>query len=102
MSRSFRSFVSILMRPSAIFPLAMSLAALALVIVHVSLYGAAPQTDEGAAAHVWQLLMAGQLPLLAFFAVKWLPRAPRPAAGVLALQVMAAISSLATVRLLNL
>ena len=30
--------------------------------------------DEGTIAHLWQLLMAGQLPVLAFFAIKWLPR----------------------------
>jgi hypothetical protein len=33
------------------------------------------EADEGTLAHLWQLL-AGQIPVLAFFAIKWLPRAP--------------------------
>jgi hypothetical protein len=46
--------------------------------------------------------MAGQLPVLAFFAVKWLPRAPKQALCVLALQAAAALSSVAPVYFLNL
>src|SRR5436309_961245 len=42
--------------------------------------------DEGAIAHPWQLLMAGQLPVLGFFSMKWLPRAPRQTLYVLAVQ----------------
>jgi hypothetical protein len=102
MNRSSRSFAAILTNPSAFLPVAMSLVALALVIIHVSLFGAARQADEGAAALIWQLLMAAQLPLLAWFAVKWLPRAPRAASGVLALQSVAALLSLAPIYLLNL
>jgi hypothetical protein len=52
----------------------MSLAALATVAVYVALLGAARQPDENAAAHIWQLLMAAQLPIIAFFTIKWLPR----------------------------
>src|ERR1035438_679275 len=60
------------------------------------------QQDEGAIAHLWQLLMAGQLPVLIFFAIKWLPRAPRQTLYVLALQVGAAVAAIAPVYLLNL
>jgi hypothetical protein len=62
-------------KPSALVPLAMSLAALADVVVSIAIFGVVHETDEGTAAHIWQLLMAGQMPILAFFAVKWLPRA---------------------------
>jgi hypothetical protein len=80
----------------------MSLTALALVLGHVAFYGAAREADEGATAHIWQLLMAGQLPVLAFFAIKWLPRAPRQTLGVLAVQAGAVLASMAPVYFLNL
>jgi len=45
--------------PSAFLPLAMSLTALGLVLGHVAIYGVVHEADEGAAAHLWQLLMGG-------------------------------------------
>ena len=84
-------------QPSAFMPIVMSIAALVTVLYHVARFGIAPQTDEGAAAHLWQLLMAGQLPVVAFYAVKWLPLAPRSAMQVLALQAGAALAALAPV-----
>ncbi len=89
-------------QPSAWVPIAMSLAALALVVVHTLLFGTAREADEGAAAHVWQLLMACQLPIIAFFVIKWLPRAPRQAILVLAVQAAAGLAACAPVFLLNL
>jgi hypothetical protein len=84
--------------PSAVAPVVMSLAGVGLVLAHVAYHGGiVHHPDEGAAAHLWQLLMAGQVPVIAFFAVKWLPRAPRRAAWVLALQAAAALASFAAV-----
>jgi hypothetical protein len=77
---------SLFTRPSAFLPLAMSLAALGLVIGYASMYGTARQADEGTPAHLFQLLMAAQLPLIGYFAIRWLPEAPRQAAAVLATQ----------------
>jgi hypothetical protein len=102
MDRDPRSFGAIVRHPSAFVPMAMSLTALALVLGHIALFGAAREADEGAIAHLWQILMAGQMPVLAFFAIKWLPRAPRQALGVLALQTGAVLASMAPVFLLNL
>jgi hypothetical protein len=85
---------SLLKRPSALMPLAMSLAALATVIGYAAMFGTARQEDEGTAAHVWQLLMAGQVPVIGFFAIKWLPTEPRQALLVLALQLGAAIAAM--------
>jgi hypothetical protein len=96
------SFGGIVKRLGALVPIAMSLIALAVVLLHVAMYGVAREADEGAAAHIWQLLMAGQIPVLAFFAIKWLPRAPKPTIYVLALQAGAALASLAPVFFLNL
>ena len=42
--------------------------------------------DEGAAAHTWQLLMLAQLVAIAVFLVRWLPRSPKAALALLALQ----------------
>jgi hypothetical protein len=80
----------------------MSLAALVIVLGHVAMFGAAREADEGAAAHLWQLLMAGQLPIIAFFALKWLPQMPKQALQVMALQIVAALAALAPVYFLNL
>ncbi len=88
-------------RPSAFVPVAMSLAALAIVLVHIIRSGVAREADEGTAAHLWQLMMAAQIPIIAFFAVRWLPQSPRSALPVLALQAVAALAALAPVYLLN-
>lgn len=92
---------SVLRRPSAVIPLAMSFAALCVVLVHIAFYGVARQADEGTAAHLWQLLMAGQIPVIAFFAIRWLERAPRQALVVLALQFLAGVAAAAPVFLLG-
>ncbi len=96
------SFKNLFKNPSAFIPVAMSLSALTLLIVHIAVYGVAREADEGATAHLWQVLMAGQLPVLAFFAIKWLPKAPRPTLGVLAVQVCAVLASMAPVFYFNL
>ena len=93
---------STLKRPSALIPLAMSVAALALVLGHTALYGTAREADEGTAAHVWQLLMAGQIPFIAYFAVTWIPRAPKAALVVLGLQLFAGLAAAAPVFILQL
>ncbi len=94
--------LTLLNKPSACLPIAMSVAALALVAGSLALYGIERGGDEGAVAHTWQLLMAGQLPLIAYFAVKWLRQAPGRAAPILVLQVAAGIAALAPVYLLQL
>ena len=108
---TFRSAVSIigkelimkviLKNPSAFLPLAMSFGAFATVIIYVAIFGTARQTDEGTAAHIWQMLMAGQLPIIIFFAIKWLPRTPKEALLVLVLQGSAVLMALAPVYLLR-
>jgi len=89
-------------QPSAFLPVAMSLVALAMVMAHVAIFGAVREADEGTAAHIFQLLMIAQVPIIAFFAIKWLPRTPRQAVWILALQFAAALAALAHVFLLDL
>jgi hypothetical protein len=88
---------STMTRPSALIPLAMSLAALALVLGHAAVFGVVHEADEGAAAHIFQLLMVAQVPVVAYFAIRWLPRTPGPALRVLALQGGAALAAFAAV-----
>jgi hypothetical protein len=90
-----------LKQPSAFLPVAMSLGALAVVLVYLAVHGPAPQEDEGAAAHLWQLLMAAQVPIILFFAIRWVPESPRRAVPILALQVGAALAAVAPVFLLS-
>lgn len=96
------SLAFVVKKPSAFLPLAMSLAALTTVLVSITVFGVVHQRDEGTAAHLWQLLMAGQMPILALFAFKWLPRAPKQALLVLALQTGAALAAIAPVYYLKL
>ncbi|WP_229668694.1 hypothetical protein [Edaphobacter acidisoli] len=102
------TFRSIVKQPSALLPLAMSLGAL-LVLSVAAIYtfahtghGLVREADEGATAHLWQILMAGQLPVLIYFAIRWLPRAPRQTLYVIALQAGAILAAMAPVYFLGL
>ena len=96
------SFGTVVRQPSALVPLGMALTALAVVLMHVTVYGAAREADEGPTAHIWQLLMVAQLPALAVFGIRWLPKAPKQAMCVLALLVTAILAAVAPVFLLHL
>ena len=93
---------SLFKQPSGWLPATMSLSAFLVAIGHIALHGVARETDEAAAAHIWQLLMAAQIPLVAHFAIKWLRRSPRQALPVIAIQVAAALMALAPVYILGL
>ena len=59
------------------------------------------EADEGTAAHIFQLLLAAQVPLVAFFAFRWLPLAPRQTLSIIALQVSAALAAIGAAFLLT-
>ena len=69
----------------------MSACAMVVVLGFLAINGVVRQADEGAAAHVFQLLVAGQFPILAFFAIKWLPKGRIAALSVIAFQVLAVV-----------
>lgn len=92
---------TLLKRPSAFLPVVMSLMALATVLVFLVSHGPAPQADEGAAARIWQLLMAAQVPIVLYFAIRWVPESPREAVPILVLQLAAAVAALTPVFLLR-
>jgi hypothetical protein len=111
MDRDSNSFSAMLRRPSAYLPLAMSLSALTMILVciavgvivrHPAVHNPAVREDEGAIAHLWQLLMTVQMPIVLFFAVKWLRRAPGQTLRVLGLQACAWLASCAPIYFLHL
>ena len=87
--------------PTAFLPLVISLFCLAMVIGHAATYGLVQQADEGAAARIFQLLMLVQVPIVAWFAMKWLPSAPKQASVILVLQVAAGATAIASVIILE-
>lgn len=92
----------ILKQPSAWIPIVMSLAILTMVLGIITISGVVYHEDEGTAAHIFQIWLVLEVFMIAFFAIKWLPRAPRQALSVLALQIAAALAACAPVFLLGL
>ncbi|HVU25069.1 MAG TPA: hypothetical protein VHE13_13160 [Opitutus sp.] len=101
-ARPWRTAGELLRHPSAFVPLLCSVAALLVLAVHVARFGVVREADEGAAAHVWQLLMAGQGLGILYFAANWVPRSPRSAILILGGQLAAAGAALLPVYLLHL
>ena len=84
-------------------PIVLALAALIEVILFGVVLGPVrqPDGDEGTPANVFQGLMVLVAILIPVFAIRWLPRAPREAATILALQILAAALPLATLAFLE-
>ena len=93
---------TVIRRPSAFLPIVMSIAALMIVLSRIAIFGTARQVDEGVAAHIFQLLIVAQMPVAAFFAIKWFPRVPRFSLSVLGIQLTAVLAALAPVYFLHL
>lgn len=79
----------------------MSLAAVGVIAARIATIGVGAEPDEGTAAHLWQALMVAQLPVIFYFAVTSLPRAPRSGTLVLAVQLLAALAAMAPVFILH-
>ena len=90
MARRVRPAASPLKHWSAWLPVATSIFLIALGLRHVAIYGLVREADEGTEAHLFQLLMPLQALVIAYFALRWLPRTPRLALGVLGIQIAAA------------
>lgn len=78
--------LELLKRPTGFLPLGISAAFLVPLVVAIAQGTLVRQADEGAAAHLFQLLMPLQLVVIAWFAASWLPQHRRSAAQVLCLQ----------------
>ena len=88
---------SLFKQPAAWMPLAMSLAALAFLLGYVTIFGIVQHEDEGAPARIFQLIMLAQLPISAYFAIKWLPKKTGASLLVLTLQSVVWIIPIAAV-----
>jgi hypothetical protein len=97
MAMTVRRTSSPLRQWSAWLPIAIPIFLFVLGLRHVAIYGVVREADEGTEAHLFQLLMPIQLVVMAYFALTWLPRAPRLTLVVLALQVAAAAAVFAGV-----
>ena len=78
---------SILKKPSAWVPIALSLGIIAMLIFYLTRFGIVHNEDEGTPAHLFQLWLVVEAVMIPYFAVRWLPQAPKDAALVLALQI---------------
>ncbi len=84
-------------------PLALSAAAIGLLAFALATgWGKGPPGDEGAAAHLWQILVGLQVPLIVIFAgtAEW--RRPLGPLAFLGLQVLALMLAMAPVAILRL
>ena len=83
-------------------PIAMSLAAIALLIVALTTGWERGYKDEGAVAHSWQLLMGLQIPLIVAYLATADWRRPLGVAAILGLQVLGLLLAMAPVAILRL
>ena len=96
------NFLKLMKKPSAFLPPVISIAAFLLVIISVVYFGAVHKIDEGASAHLFQMLIALEVPIIVYFVIRWLPQTPKTALRVLLLQVCAILGALAPVFIFNL
>ena len=93
---------SILKKPSAWIPIVIPLIFFAYLVIHITIFGIVREKDEGTGAHLFQLWLVLEPLMVGFFTVKWLPRAPKQALLILALQIVAALLPISVVFFLKL
>lgn len=87
---SFKSLQS----PGAWIPLALSLAGLLMVVLHALMFGVVHEADEGTPAHVFQLLLLVQVPLVLWHLIRFLPVDRARALGVAGMQATLALAAM--------
>jgi len=92
---------NIIRKPSAWLPIAISLVVLTSILgyVAVATFGVVPEDGSRIFSIYFQWLTLAQVPIIVFFAIKWLPRQSKQAALILALQIIAAVISIAPIGL---
>jgi hypothetical protein len=95
-------FARLIRKPTAWLPLALSLGVAAMLLTAFLRHELVPTPDEDSYAHLFQIAMGAQLPIIGWFAIQWVPQAPKPAALVLALQIAAALAVCSPVYFLGL
>src|SRR3989344_1630640 len=89
--------ISLLKKPSAWIPIVIPLAFFAYLLIYITLFGIVREADEGTAAHLFQLWLVLEPLMLGYFAFKWLPREPKHALHILALQIATALLPISVV-----
>lgn len=84
-------------KPSALLLIVMSLAAIVMVLGHAAIFGVVREADEGTPAHIFQLRMGAQVPIVAVFAAKWLPHKPSQTLWVIVPQASLGLNAMALV-----
>ena len=90
---------SLLRSPLGLTPILLSLFCIGMILLHVARFGTLKQEDEGTEAHLFQLLMVLQAPLILLFVGRWWPVRRRETLVILALQALAASLAFALVYL---
>ena len=88
---------TIFVKPGAYLPILFSIAALSMVLVHYAISGIQYEADEGTLAHIFQLLMVIQLPIVGYFFIKWIQRNPKETLLIFALQALFGIAAIIAV-----
>jgi hypothetical protein len=86
-----------LRKPLAFIPIVCSLAALAMTTIVLTINGVVREADEGATAHLFQLLLAASFIASVAFMIRWLARDPWQTLRILAVRIAAALAALAPV-----
>ncbi len=94
---------SLLKKPSAWIPIALSLIVVAMFAIGIALFGP-PQRepDEGTGAHLFQIWLVLEVLMIGFFAARWLPQRPTQTLVVLTIQIVAVLALCAPVFILKL
>jgi len=98
------TFKGLLKYKSAWVPLAMSAAALMEIVIYVALNGfkiPPQQADENLPAHIFQLLLVGQIPFIAYFSVINLSKYPKEVVKILILQFLSGLVPFTLISLLE-
>ena len=90
--------IALMKRPSAWVPIALSLTALAAMFITMALSGPpVRESDEGTAAHLFQLWLLLEAGMITIFTIKWMPKNPQEGLVVVTLQIMAVLAACAPV-----
>ena len=84
-------------QPSGYIPMLFSSVALGAALFGIASTAGARQADEGVAAHVFQLLIVAQVPIIAYFVIRWARGRSWATLTVVAGQVLAIASAMAPV-----
>jgi len=94
---------SLLKKPSAWIPIALSLAVLATMLISFMTMGAPThQPDEGTGAHLFQIWLVLEFFMIGFFAMKWLAQKPKQALLILMIQIIFVLAGCAPIFLIKL